>query len=201
MTEPHVAPPVKRDGFAVPSLVTGLLGFFGLTAVLGLVFGIVTLVRTRRTGEGGRGLAIGGIVAGAVWLVALPIAGVLVLGSLLSSSNAPIAALEVENCYDTARPGRDAVRVPCAGEHDGEVLDAFTMSGTAYPGDRDARAQVQQSCEERMAGMFGGLGAEVPPSLTVVGYAPDEGAWSAGSRIGVCGLQSRVGKLTGPLPH
>src|SRR2546430_17461175 len=63
MTEPEPAPPVKRDGFAVPSLLTGVLGFFGVTAVLGVVFGIVTLVRTRRTGERGRGLAIGGVVA------------------------------------------------------------------------------------------------------------------------------------------
>jgi hypothetical protein len=201
MTEPDVVPPVKRDGFAVPSLVAGLLGFFGLTAVLGLVFGIVTLVRTRRTGERGRGLAIGGIVAGAVWLVALPVAAVLVLGSLLTSSNAPIAALEVENCYDTARPGRDATRVPCAGEHDGVVLDAFTMPGTAYPGDREAKTEVQRGCEDRMANMFGGLGAEVPPSLVVVGYAPDEGAWAAGTRIGVCGLQLGAGKLVGPLPR
>ncbi|MEU8635908.1 hypothetical protein AB0C38_27415 [Amycolatopsis sp. NPDC048633] len=73
------------------------------------------------------------------------------------------------------------------------------MTEPVYPGDPGAQAEVQQSCAERMAGMFGGLGVEVPPSLVVVGYAPDEGAWAAGSRIGVCGLQSRVVKLTDPL--
>ena len=201
MTEPDTAPPVKRDGFAVPSLITGLLGFFGITAVLGLVFGIVTLVRTRRTGERGRGLAIGGIVAGAVWLVALPVAAVVLVGGLLSVSNAPIAALKVEDCYDTARPGRDAVRVPCAGAHDGVVLDAFTMADpeTAYPGDREAQASVLSRCEVRLSSMFGGTGAgSMPAELVYAGYAPDEAAWAAGSRIAVCGAQLRSGQLVGP---
>jgi hypothetical protein len=201
MTEPEPAAPAERDGFAVASLITGVLGFFGITAVLGLGFGIVALVRIRRTGGRGRGLAIGGIAAGAAWMIALPVAAALLLGSLLSASNAPIAALKVDDCYDTARLGRDAVRVPCAGAHDGVVLDAFTMADpeTSYPGDREARASALSRCEERLSGMFGGAGAgPMPAELVYNGYAPDETAWAAGNRIAVCGVQLRSGELVGP---
>ncbi|MEV6829398.1 DUF4190 domain-containing protein [Amycolatopsis sp. NPDC051102] len=194
--------PAKRDGFAVASLITGVLGFFGITALLGVVFGIVALVRIHRTGERGRGLAIGGIAAGLVWAIALPVAAVLVLVRLLSFSNAPIAAMQVENCYDLGRLGTDAVRVPCAGEHDGVVLDAFTIAGpeTPYPGDREATAGVNRSCQTRSDTLFGGA-YEIPPGLVLVGYAPDEKAWKAGARIGTCGLEARAGRLTGPLPR
>lgn len=200
MAEPDAAPRAKRDSFALPSLITGVLGFFGVTAMLGLVFGIVTLVRTRRTGERGRGLAIGGIVAGAVWLVALPIAAVLLVVGLLSASNAPIAELQIDNCYDTARPGRDAVRVPCTGPHDGVVLDAFTMADpeTPYPGYREAQAAVLGRCQERQSKLLGGSDSAMPDQLVLTGYPPDEKAWAAGKRVAVCGMELRIGKLVGP---
>jgi hypothetical protein len=203
MTEPEARVPGKRDSLAVVSLITGVLGFFGITAVLALVFGIVALVRIHRTGERGRGLAIGGIAAATVWMIALPVAVILVLANLVSASNAPIAALEVENCYDLARPGHDAVRVPCAGAHDGVVLDAFTMAGpqTPYPGDREAATTADRSCQDRMAGMFGGAGIGIPPELVLAGYAPDEKAWEAGERIATCGLQARSGRYSGPWPR
>jgi hypothetical protein len=206
MTEPELEPvaPAKRDGLAMPSLITGVLGFLGVTAVLGLVFGITALVRIHRTGERGRGLAIGGIAASVVWVTVLPLAAFLLAISQIGASDAPIAALQVGNCYNTARPGQDAVRVPCTEEHDGEVLDAFTVADpqTSYPGSRDAKASAQSSCESRLANMFGGLGAgRLPAGLELVGYPPGEDAWAAGNRLAVCGLEPRTGRLTGPLPR
>lgn len=53
------------DGFAIASLVTA---FF--CTPLGLVFGFVSLSRIKRTGRGGRGLAIAGIVISAVGILA-----------------------------------------------------------------------------------------------------------------------------------
>lgn len=192
--------PAKRDGFAVASLITGVLGFFGVTAVLGVGFGIAALVRLHRTGGRGRGLAIGGIAAGVVWAIALPIAVFVLVAGLLSASNAPIAALEIDNCYNKARPGRDAVRVTCAGEHDGLVLDAFTMASpnTPYPGEKQAAAAVERSCQDRLDTLFHGEDAvELPPEVVVVGYAPDEKAWAEGKRNATCGMQRRSGRIPG----
>jgi hypothetical protein len=56
------------DGFAIASLVLGLLGFIGICAILGVVFGLVALNRIGRTRRGGRGMAIAGTVIGGVWL-------------------------------------------------------------------------------------------------------------------------------------
>lgn len=57
----------KTDGLAIASLVTSLLGF----SAIGLGLGIGALRRIKRTGAGGRGLAIAGIVIGAVSIVAV----------------------------------------------------------------------------------------------------------------------------------
>ncbi|HEY3479695.1 MAG TPA: DUF4190 domain-containing protein [Streptomyces sp.] len=198
MTEPDS---VKRDSLALPSLITGLLGFLGVTALLGLVFGIIALVRTKSIGQSGRGMAIGGIVASTVWIIALPLVSALLLITALRASNTPIALLQIDNCYNTARPGVDAVRVPCDGHHDGVVTDAYTMPQPAYPGERVAKAEAQRGCEDRLATMYGGQAAELPPGLEIVGYAPDEAAWVAGSPVAVCGLEPRSGTLFGPLPH
>ena len=66
------APPApassSTDGMAIAGFVLGLLGLAGITAILGIVFGSVALGRIRRTGQGGRGLAIAGIVLGGCWL-------------------------------------------------------------------------------------------------------------------------------------
>lgn len=72
------APPVsfasgsKTNVFAVPALVFGILG-----SVLGIVFGHLSLSQIKRTGEGGRGLALAGLIVGYVQI------GLVVLGGLI----------------------------------------------------------------------------------------------------------------------
>ena len=48
---PALAPatPAKISGMAIASLVCGILGCFGITAVIGLILGIVSLVRINRS--------------------------------------------------------------------------------------------------------------------------------------------------------
>jgi uncharacterized protein DUF4190 len=60
------APAQPTSTLAVAGLVTSALG---CTALVGLVLSIVALVRIRRGTATGRGLAVAGIVVGAVWLV------------------------------------------------------------------------------------------------------------------------------------
>jgi len=65
---PALPPSGTPSGMAIAGFVLGLLGFTGITAILGIVFGSVALSRIRRTAEGGKGLAIAGIVLGSCWL-------------------------------------------------------------------------------------------------------------------------------------
>jgi len=61
------------DGFAIAALGCGIAGMIGVApiigAVLGVIFGIVALQRIKETGARGHGLAVAGIVTGAVGLL------------------------------------------------------------------------------------------------------------------------------------
>ncbi len=70
---PVPAPPVetKTSGMAIASLVLGILGICGITALVGLILGIVSLGRINRSGGrlSGQGLAIAGICVSAFMLL------------------------------------------------------------------------------------------------------------------------------------
>jgi hypothetical protein len=59
----------KTDGFAIASLLLGVIGITVIGAVLSIIFGIMALRRVRRTGQPGRGLAIAGLAFSAIWLL------------------------------------------------------------------------------------------------------------------------------------
>jgi hypothetical protein len=88
---PPAPPSFGTNGLAIAGFVLGLLGFVGISAILGIVFGSVALSRIRTTGQGGRGLAIAGIVLGSCWLalfVILILLGVIV-GTTSGTSTTP----------------------------------------------------------------------------------------------------------------
>lgn len=70
-----IAPPT--NGMATASLVCGLIGFFacGVTSILAVIFGHVSLSQIKRTGEGGHGMAVAGLILGYIisagWLLIL----------------------------------------------------------------------------------------------------------------------------------
>ncbi|MCP9952225.1 DUF4190 domain-containing protein [Actinomadura madurae] len=60
---------------ATASLVCGLIGFFacGLTSILAVIFGHISLNQIKRTREGGHGMAVAGLVLGYIvsagWII------------------------------------------------------------------------------------------------------------------------------------
>jgi hypothetical protein len=80
---PHQRP--GTNGFAVASLVCGVLWLFWVGSVLAVVFGILALGQIRARGEGGRGLAIAGVVLGGLGMSTLVLA---VIGLAVSSTSA-----------------------------------------------------------------------------------------------------------------
>ncbi|MDF0531610.1 DUF4190 domain-containing protein [Tsukamurella sp. 8F] len=70
------------NNLAIASLVTGILGICCfLFSIAGIITGVISLNQIKQTGEGGRGLAIAGIVCGAVTLVLSVIWGIYVVTS------------------------------------------------------------------------------------------------------------------------
>lgn len=98
--DPYRRPrPAGTNSLATASLVTSVLGIplgipltllcsiGALIPIIGIVLGIAGLTQIRQTGQGGRELAIAGIVVGAVVLV--PLAALFVAFSALALNSAP----------------------------------------------------------------------------------------------------------------
>lgn len=77
MPSGYYPPPTSTNGYAIAALVCSIVlaVFAGIGSILGVVFGIIGLRHCRQNNERGRGLAIAGIVIGAIgilfWLLAL----------------------------------------------------------------------------------------------------------------------------------
>src|SRR5664279_1951846 len=83
--QPAAAPP-KTSRLAVTSLVLGCLGVLtcGITSLVGLVLGIIALVRINKSkGQlGGQGLALAGTIVSAAFLLLVPIPAAMLLPAL-----------------------------------------------------------------------------------------------------------------------
>jgi prepilin-type processing-associated H-X9-DG protein len=83
---------------AVTSLVLGILGLFtcGLTALFGLIFGIISLVKIKNNKETlkGDGIALAGIIVSALFLLMLPIFAAMLLPALATAK----ARAQTINC-------------------------------------------------------------------------------------------------------
>jgi hypothetical protein len=108
----------------IASLATGLVGCL---SIVGLVLGIVALVRIRRTGERGRGLTVGGIVAFAIWSA---------IATGFATGTLSVWAAPAER------------HTP----HDAQVVRVFEAPADPYPGHEAFRQWGQTECAERAGG-------------------------------------------------
>lgn len=184
-------PPPPTDGVSVAALVTGVLG----TGPVALVLGLVGLRRTRPAAprpRRGRGLAVAGVVLGAVATLAwVPLIAVLV-GSAVASRPlpadvpAPVDAHAVQlvpgSCLaEVPEDGPvDRVRVvPCADPHAAQVLSSYAFEpGADWPGATEASARVAASCTL--------TAAERDQGTRMLAWAPTEASWARGDRTGLC---------------
>ncbi|HMG44008.1 MAG TPA: septum formation family protein [Acidimicrobiales bacterium] len=152
------------DGFAIAALVLGILSCIPL----GIIFGIIALNRIGRSGQKGRGLAIGGIVASVVW--GALVVGAVALGgddaerddegTITDAGSEDVFDLGTGDCINnpTEESELETVdAVPCTEPHDAEVFAEFDMSaaGDTYPGVPAAQQEAQTGCSEQFEGFVG----------------------------------------------
>lgn len=67
--DPYAPPrPAGTNGKAIGALVTSLVGlvFCGVPSIVGLILGVIAMRETKRTGQEGRGMALAGVIVGAL---------------------------------------------------------------------------------------------------------------------------------------
>ncbi|WP_049362114.1 DUF4190 domain-containing protein [Rothia mucilaginosa] len=110
--------PKPGSGLAIASLVCGILGvltgifiFSGLSLGLaGIVLGIVALVKVKNGTASGKGMAIGGIVTGALGMIAA--AAMMVLGIVLASQCVENAVQDSNGNYVCTMAGQTMTLTP-----------------------------------------------------------------------------------------
>lgn len=83
--QPQYAQSGRTNGLAIASMVLGIVWLWWVGSALALIFGFIALNQIRQRGESGKGMAIAGIVLGAVGAVTF--LGMILLISLGSSSS------------------------------------------------------------------------------------------------------------------
>jgi hypothetical protein len=201
-------PTPGTDGVSVAALVTGILQL----GVVPLVLGIVGLRRVKRSGRSGKGMAIAGIVLGALstlgWTVLL-----VVIIALAGSDEfrdgvrsgfedaAEAAAMDVGQCLDIPGDPADidtADDADCATEHVAEVIATEDLTTTSFPGDDAVSAEADEYC----GGAFPDyIGSEYEDSSLDLYYGlPTAGTWVFGDRQIVCYVVASDGsQLTGSI--
>jgi prepilin-type processing-associated H-X9-DG protein len=119
------AAPSKTSGLAVTSLILGILGVFtcGITALFGLVLGIIAMVKVKNSGGKlkGSGLALAGTIVSGIFLFMLPIFAAMMLPALASAKQ---KAQEI-NCINNEKQLALAIRI-----YSGDNKDKFPPAAT-----------------------------------------------------------------------
>lgn len=81
----YFAPPTATNGFAIASLVLGILWLYWIGSVLAIIFALIAKRQIRERRESGEGMATAGLVLGIIGAVVLVI--VIVVAIAVASTN------------------------------------------------------------------------------------------------------------------
>jgi hypothetical protein len=78
-----LSPAPKTNGFAIASLVLGIIPCTGITSILAVVFGFIARNQIQQSGgtQQGSGMALAGIILGFFWIAINVIYGIAVIAS------------------------------------------------------------------------------------------------------------------------
>jgi hypothetical protein len=178
--EPYPTPPNTTSGWAIAALILGIVG----AALFSIVCGIVALNKTKNGQQGGRGMAIAGLVLSGLWIVG---AAVLVVVVLFVSKDHVIATdLKVGDCITDVPTSTRVMTMPtidCKEPHGGEVYAVLTMPDGEYPG-ASAIDEWQNKCPDELQSFSPNAMAD--DSVGVFVLYPTQETWDQGDRAVTC---------------
>ncbi|GAA3955601.1 DUF4190 domain-containing protein [Actinoplanes auranticolor] len=190
------------SGFAIASLIFGILG--GI--LLSVIFGIVALVQIRKRGQTGRGMAIAGLTLSGCWvlLIIIGVTAAILSDSGDSSSNTAagsnggsvsVTQLKPGDCINgiqTVGSVEDLPVISCALPHEGEVYATFNLPAGPWPGDSAVQKQAEKLCDAELK-----VYAPSPAATVEVLYLhPLQQSWSRDRGV-TCVATDERGTTTG----
>ena len=85
-----MAPAAGTNGLAIASLVLGILWVWWIGSVLAVIFGHIAISQVGKTNQGGRGLAIAGLVLGYIGIAVF-------VAAVIAVASDPDLLSEIEN--------------------------------------------------------------------------------------------------------
>jgi hypothetical protein len=191
----YAAPAHRRstNGLAIATLVIGVAGFLVITIPVNLVLGLVALVRTRRRGDKGTGLAVVGLLLSVLWAVGIGV-GVNALlkspdpkrdanGQVSTAQKAGPDKLRVGDCVARATGDVTDVKVqPCGTPGSDKVFAVFNLPQGPWPGDTASGAAADKGCTRRYQASH----KQANGQYELVYLAPTKARWTLGHRRVVC---------------
>ncbi|HET9563247.1 MAG TPA: septum formation family protein [Mycobacterium sp.] len=177
---PYPPQPPGTNWWAIVSLVFGIIG----GVLISVICGIVGL-RRAKAGQGGRGMAIAGLVLSAVWVLVL-LAGIVFYLFFVGSGTVGANEVKAGDCL-TELPASGLVltvdTAPCGDPHEGEIFAVMNMPDGGFPG-QSAIEEYQNKCAPELV-KYSPEAARDPEVGLFVLY-PSEDSWREGDRTVTC---------------
>ncbi len=176
---PYPQRPPGTNWWAIVSLIFGILG----GVLISVICGIIGL-RRARAGQGGRGMAITGLVLSALWVVVL-LAGIafyFIVGSGTVSAN----RVKAGDCLKEVPASGLVMTVDtasCDEPHKGEIITLMDMPDGDFPG-QAAIDEYQNKCAPELEKYA--PEAAVDPDVGLFVLSPTEDSWKEGDRTVTC---------------
>ncbi|MEU9034415.1 DUF4190 domain-containing protein [Streptomyces sp. NPDC048352] len=195
---PGTGHPPALNGFALASLLVGLLCF----PPLGIVFAVVALVQIARKRERGRALAVVGLVVSVLMTGVFAAGAARYAGAFLGRLDGPRATERVEGrltAMDDLRPGdcfnvpggdlldeaRFTYRVGCDQVHDAEVTSTTLLGPGGFPAPGKLKETATDTCWKAQDAYAMDTWA-LPAYAEMFYFSPSEESWQSGDRRLLC---------------
>jgi hypothetical protein len=172
-------PPAQTNWWAIVSLIFGVLG----GVLISVVCGIVGLNKAKQ-GQGGRGLAIAGLVLSGLWVLLL-VAGIAFYFAI-GKGTVTATDVKVGDCLKEIPSSTRVLTVDtigCDQSHAGEVFAVLMMPEGDYPG-QSAIEEYQNKCEPELSSYA--PDAITDDSVQLYVLYPTAETWEQGDRAVTC---------------
>lgn len=178
-------PPPATNWWAIVSLIFGVIGGVLISVVCGFVG-----LRRAKQGQGGRGMAIAGLVLSAVWVLIGIAAVALIVANkdeIFDPNSVDAAEVGVGDCLSEIPSDASLVAsvqtVACTEPHKGEVYYVATVPDGDFPGET-AIIDYQDECQPALAEFSPSAMAD--PEVGMFVLYPTADSWKRGDRAVTC---------------